>query len=119
MGATQPHPRVPTLAVFRPPSTVPSLRVPLPGWDEVLRLSVSRDGSRIAVASAFRGDDSPTRVAVLDARDGRRLWGAEVGANVYGLALLGDGSLVWASSAREAARLELPGGRERWHARVP
>lgn len=107
-----------TLALFRPPATAPSLRVPLPGWDEVMRLAVSRDGSRIAVASAFRGDDRPARVAVFDARDGRSLWSAEVGANVYGLALLRDGSLVWASSAREAARVALPEGRELWRARV-
>lgn len=108
-----------TLAVFRPPATTPALRVPLPGWDEVLRLSVAPDGSRVAVASASRGDAQPARLLVIDAGDGRRLWSGEAGANVYGLALLGDGSLVWASGAREAARLELPGGRERWHARVP
>lgn len=108
-----------TLAVFRPPAATPALRVALPGWDEVLRLSVAPDGSRVAVAGASRGDARPARLLVVDAGDGRQLWSGEVRANVYGLALLGDGSLVWASSAREAARLELPGGRERWHARAP
>lgn len=106
------------LAVYRPPATVPSLRLPLAGWDEVLRLAVAPDGTRVAVASAFRGDGRPARVAVFDACDGRRLWSTETSANVYGLALLRDGSLVWASSAREAARVALPEGRELWHTRI-
>lgn len=106
------------LAVFRPPATVPSARVQLAGWDEIMRLAVAPDGTRVAVASAFRGDERPAHLAVFDASDGRRLWSADVGANVYGLALLRDGSLVWASSEREAARVALPQGRELWHARV-
>jgi hypothetical protein len=106
------------LAVFRPPATTSVHRIPLTGWDEVMRLSVAPDGSRVAVVSGYRGDDRPARLAVFDTRDGQRLWSTTVSTNVYGLALLRDGSLVWASAAREAARVELPGGRELWRARA-
>jgi hypothetical protein len=102
------------LAVFRAPSAKPVVRVPLPGWDEVSRVSVSPDGARVAAASVYRPEKG-ARMVVVDANDGRPLWRGEAKGNVYGLVLLRDGSLVWASSNREAARVSLPDGRELWH----
>jgi hypothetical protein len=94
------------------------VRATLAGWDEVSRVAVAPDGSRVAVASAFHGKDQPAHIVMLDSRDGRRLWGTEVAAPVYGLALLRDGSLVWASSGREAARVAFLEHRVAWHTQV-
>lgn len=95
------------------PNPLP-VRASFSGWDEVSRLAVSPDGSRVAVASAFHGEGQPARIVVLESRHGGQVWSRDVAASVYGLALLSDGSLVWASSAREAARVPIGGGIA-WH----
>lgn len=89
-------------------------RVALPGWVEIARLAVSPDGASVAVASSFRGAEGPAKLAVFDARDGRSVWARVVGESVYGLALLADGSLVWATSDLRAERLDPDSGRSLW-----
>jgi hypothetical protein len=105
------------VAIYGRPNGEP-LRTTLSGWDEVYRLAVAPDGSRVAVASAFHGRDQPARIVLLDARDGRRLWSTTVAASVAGLALLRDGSLVWASSARQAARVAFSEPRVAWQTQL-
>jgi len=72
----------------------PFLRVPLPEADSPTSVSVSDDGSLVALGFAASGN-----VSVYSAVDGRRLWTASIASGyTFDVELSGDGSKVFALS---------------------
>jgi len=95
------------VAIYRAGRT-PDAVAAIDGAREAVAMDVSASGDRIAVA-ALAPDGSSTRVMLLDGA-GKTVWKSEpLEGSVYFLKLLGDGSLVYMTSRRAAARVAADG----------
>lgn len=103
------------LAAYDATAAEPRSTVKVPEKLRLEAVSFSADGSR-AVASLDDTDASTSSVAVIDVATGRQLWRQD-GLAPLGLALarlLDDGTVVYATTHRQTARVDPATGRVLW-----
>lgn len=98
-----------TLVLVRPASGAAPVRVAIAGAEGIARIAFTPDARRVAVATTEAGGHS--RVLAYDTTDGRALSHVDVDGAVVALGLLHDGSVVYATDARQVVRIAIADGR--------